>query len=174
MVFIDNMTQQMENLSAQALTAGIVFSMKSRSEVWQNIFHSYRRSFITIIYIQKHLQGLWFFLLMCLKLISDSSIVIFLCMAYLLLKCLCVSSMLLCMFLIFLQLQMMQLILSDLKQEGELRKEFLIDWNNEQFSLSELKPEGQRAMLPEEQTGVVLSAENQPAVALMCVRVYSL
>lgn len=64
---------------------------------------------------------------------------------------------------------MMQLILSDLKQEGELRKEFLIDWNNEQFSLSELKPEGQRAMLPEEQTGVVLSAENQPAVALMCV-----
>lgn len=69
---------------------------------------------------------------------------------------------------------MMQLILSDLKQEGELRKEFLIDWNNEQFSLSELKPEGQRAMLPEEQTGVVLSAENQPAVALMCVRVYSL
>lgn len=82
--------------------------------------------------------------------------------------------MLLYMFLIFLQLQMMQLILSDLKQEGEHRKEFLIDWNNEQFSLSELKPEGQRAMLPEEQRGVVLSAENQPAVALMCVRVYSL
>lgn len=53
------------------------------------------------------------------------------------------------------------------KAGGAHRKEFLIDWNNEQFSLSTLKPKGQRALLLKEQTGVVLSAQNQPAVALL-------
>lgn len=40
--------------------------------------------------------------------------------------------------------------------------------------MSTLKPKGQGAMLLQEQTGVVLSAKNQPAVALLLVRVCSL
>lgn len=52
-----------------------------------------------------------------------------------------------------------QLMQSDLKQEGARGKESLIDWNNEQFSLSAFEPMGQRAMLPQEQTEVVLSAK---------------
>lgn len=89
-------------------------------------------------------------------------------------KCLCVSSTFCCLLLIFQTMQRQAANVEWLKAGNTHRKEFLIDWNNDQVSLSLLKPKGQRAMLLQEQTGIVLSAKNQPAVALLSELVFFL
>lgn len=76
--------------------------------------------------------------------------------------------------LIFQTLQRQAAHVGRLKTGDTHRKEFLIDWNNEQVSMWLLKPKGQRAMLLQEQAGIVLSTKNQPAVALLRVLVCSL
>lgn len=81
--------------------------------------------------IQQHLRGPWNCVKCWFKIISF--VLLLLCMAYLLLrllrsKCLCASSTLCCMFLIFLQFRTMQrqeaIMVSDLKQEAHTGRNF--------------------------------------------------
>lgn len=79
------------------------------------------------------------------------------------------------MLLIFQTLQRQAAHVGCLKTGDTHRKEFLIDWNNEQVSMWLLKPKGQRAMLLQEQTGIVLSTKNQPACgSVACASLLSL